>query len=65
MDGPRGAEFADLSTATIRAVAKGVLGVAFLQAIIVGICLLIAGMPWQACWQSRSDGGIARAVARH
>jgi predicted PurR-regulated permease PerM len=45
-DGQRGAEFVDLSTATIRAVAKGVLGVAFLQAIIVGICLLIAGIPW-------------------
>ena len=45
-DGKRGAEFVDLSTATIRAVAKGVLGVAFLQAIIVGICLLIAGIPW-------------------
>ena len=44
--GKRGAEFFDLSTATIRAVAKGVLGVAFLQAIIVGICLLIAGIPW-------------------
>jgi predicted PurR-regulated permease PerM len=44
--GQRGAEFVDLSTATIRAVAKGVLGVAFLQAIIVGICLLIAGIPW-------------------
>jgi len=44
--GKRGAEFVDLSTATIRAVAKGVLGVAFLQAIIVGICLLIAGIPW-------------------
>ena len=42
----RGAEFVDLSTATIRAVAKGVLGVAFLQAIIVGVCLLIAGVPW-------------------
>src|SRR5688572_14114965 len=45
-DGKRGGEFVDLSTATIRAVAKGVLGVAFLQAIIVGICLLIAGIPW-------------------
>ena len=45
-NGQRGAEFVDLSTATIRAVAKGVLGVAFLQAIIVGICLLIAGIPW-------------------
>jgi predicted PurR-regulated permease PerM len=45
MDGPRGAEFVDLSTATIRAVAKGVLGVAFLQAIIVGVCMLVAGVP--------------------
>ena len=40
------AEFVDLSTATIRAVAKGVLGVAFIQAIIVGVCLLVAGVPW-------------------
>ena len=45
-DEKRGGEFVDLSTATIRAVAKGVLGVAFLQAIIVGICLLVAGIPW-------------------
>ncbi len=42
----RGAEFAKLSTATIRAVAQGVIGVAFIQAIIVGLCLLIAGVPW-------------------
>lgn len=41
-----GAEFANLSTATIRAVAQGVIGVAFIQAIIVGVCLLIAGVPW-------------------
>jgi predicted PurR-regulated permease PerM len=42
----RGVEFADLSTATIRAVAQGVIGVAFIQAIIVGVCLLISGVPW-------------------
>lgn len=42
----RGVEFTKLSTATIRAVAQGVIGVAFIQAIIVGICLLIAGIPW-------------------
>ncbi|MBS0344449.1 MAG: AI-2E family transporter [Proteobacteria bacterium] len=42
----RGAEFAALSTATIRAVAQGVLGVAFIQAILVGVCLLLAGVPW-------------------
>jgi len=42
----RGGELAQLSTATIRAVAQGVIGVAFIQAIIVGICLLVAGVPW-------------------
>ena len=42
----RGPELAKLSTATIRAVAQGVIGVAFIQAIIVGLFLLIAGVPW-------------------
>lgn len=42
----RGGEFVRLSVATIRAVALGVLGIAFVQAIIVGLCLLIAGVPW-------------------
>jgi predicted PurR-regulated permease PerM len=42
----RGAELATLSTATVRAVAQGVIGVAFIQAIIVGLCLLVAGLPW-------------------
>jgi predicted PurR-regulated permease PerM len=42
----RGAEFARLATATIRAVAQGVIGVAFIQAIIVGLILLVAGIPW-------------------
>jgi len=42
----QGAEFARLATATIRAVAQGVIGVAFIQAIIVGLCLLVAGVPW-------------------
>jgi predicted PurR-regulated permease PerM len=41
-----GEEFAKLSTATIRAVALGVLGVAFIQAIVVGLLLLIAGVPF-------------------
>jgi predicted PurR-regulated permease PerM len=41
----RGAEFAKLSTATVRAVAQGVIGVAFIQAIVVGLCLLVAGVP--------------------
>lgn len=42
----RGQEFVKLSAATIRAVALGVIGVAFIQAIIVGLCLLVAGVPW-------------------
>lgn len=42
----RGAELARLSTATIRAVAQGVIGVAFVQAIVVGLALLLAGVPW-------------------
>ena len=42
----RSAEFSHLAVATIRAVAQGVIGVAFIQAIIVGVCLLIAGVPW-------------------
>ena len=41
-----GEEFTRLSTATIRAVALGVLGVAFIQAIIVGLVLIIAGVPF-------------------
>ena len=41
-----GGEFTRLSTATIRAVAQGVIGVAFIQAIIVGMALLVAGVPW-------------------
>jgi len=41
----RGAHFANLCTATIRAVARGVIGVAFIQAIVVGICLMLAGVP--------------------
>ncbi|HCZ17455.1 MAG TPA: AI-2E family transporter [Candidatus Accumulibacter sp.] len=42
----RGQEFTNLSTSTVRAVAMGVIGVAFIQAIIVGLALLVAGIPW-------------------
>ena len=41
----RGEQFAMLSVATIRAVAQGVIGIAFIQAILVGLCLLVAGVP--------------------
>jgi predicted PurR-regulated permease PerM len=42
----RGDGFTALSTATIRAVAMGVLGVAVIQAILIGVILLIAGVPF-------------------
>jgi predicted PurR-regulated permease PerM len=41
----RAAEFVKLATATIRAVAQGVIGVALIQAIAVGVTLLIAKVP--------------------
>jgi predicted PurR-regulated permease PerM len=40
-----GKALAKLSTATIRAVALGVIGVAFIQAILIGLALLIADVP--------------------
>ena len=41
----RGEALAKLSTATIRTVALGVMGVAFIQAIVIGLALLLAGIP--------------------
>ena len=42
----RGADLARLSTATVRAVASGVIGIACIQALLVGVCLLLAGIPF-------------------
>jgi predicted PurR-regulated permease PerM len=42
----RGEEFARLATETIRAVALGVLGVAFIQAIVVGLVMILAKVPF-------------------
>src|SRR6476659_2315019 len=39
----RGEAFFKLTTSTIRAVALGVIGVAFMQAVLVGLALLLAG----------------------
>jgi len=41
----RGEALARLSTATIRTVALGVIGIAFIQAILIGLALLLAGIP--------------------
>jgi predicted PurR-regulated permease PerM len=42
---PRGGHFVDLAGATIRNVSRGVIGVALLQTLLVGIILQIAGLP--------------------
>jgi predicted PurR-regulated permease PerM len=42
----RGQEFAKLSTDTVRAVASGVIGIACIQALIIGVLLIIAGVPF-------------------
>ena len=46
----RGEALAQLSTATIRAVALGVIGVAFIQAILIGLALLLADVPAPGVW---------------
>lgn len=45
MSPARAPGFVELSTKTIRAVAQGVIGVAMIQAIAVGVTLLVAGVP--------------------
>jgi predicted PurR-regulated permease PerM len=43
--GGRGSEFVDLCAATIRNVARGVIGVAVVQSLLVGVALMAAGVP--------------------
>jgi len=45
-----GKEFVDLTGATIRSVAQGVLGVALIQSILAGIGLLVMGVPYAGIW---------------
>jgi len=48
--GERGADFTDLSVATIRSVAKGVLGVALIQTFLAAIGLIVMGVPGAGIW---------------
>jgi predicted PurR-regulated permease PerM len=41
----RGDHIADLCTRTIRAVAQGVIGIAFIQAFLVGVAFIVMGIP--------------------
>lgn len=53
--GQNGGAYVDMAGATIRGVSQGVIGVALLQAILVGIGLMVAGVP--------AHGLLALAVA--
>ena len=44
-DSVTGPRLQDLSTATVRSVASGVIGVAFIQALLLGIGFIMAGIP--------------------
>ena len=48
--GDRADEFLGLTTATIRSVAVGVLGVAFIQAVAGGVGMALAGVPGAGLW---------------
>lgn len=48
--GSRGDEFADMTYKTVGNVVKGILGVAFIQAFLVGIGFLLAGVPYAGLW---------------
>ena len=50
LSGDRGSAFVDLAEATVRGVARGIIGVAFIQTLLVGLGLLVAGVPWAGLW---------------
>jgi predicted PurR-regulated permease PerM len=50
LSGERGSAFVDLAEATVRGVARGVIGVAFIQMLLVGLGLGLAGVPWAGLW---------------
>ena len=48
--GEKGDEFAEVVVKTIGKVVKGVIGVAFIQALLTGIGFLLAGVPYAGLW---------------
>lgn len=46
IDPLRGEQFVELSGATIRAVSRGVIGVSLMQAVIAGLSMALAGVPF-------------------
>ena len=50
LSGGSGEEFISLIVLTIRNVAKGILGVAFIQFVLIGACLILAKVPLAGLW---------------
>jgi predicted PurR-regulated permease PerM len=50
MGGEKAADFVDLAVATVRSVAKGVLGVAFIQSLLAAIGLIMMDVPGAGIW---------------
>jgi predicted PurR-regulated permease PerM len=48
--GQRGVELVNLSESTIRSVARGVLGVAVIQAFMAGVGMVLVGVPFAGLW---------------
>jgi predicted PurR-regulated permease PerM len=48
--GDRGEEFVGLAGATVRSVARGILGVAIIQALLAGLGCLLVGVPAAGLW---------------
>jgi predicted PurR-regulated permease PerM len=48
--GERGDEFADVTYKTVGNVVKGVMGVALIQASLIGLGFLLAGIPYAGIW---------------
>ncbi len=48
--GDKGEEYADIAYKTVGNVVKGILGVAFIQAFLIGLGFLFAGVPMAGLW---------------
>lgn len=48
--GKRGERFAGLAQSTVRGVARGILGVALIQALLAGVGMQVAGIPGAGLW---------------
>lgn len=50
LGGDRGESMADMTVSTVRNVVKGILGVAFIQGIMAGAGMVLAGVPLAGLW---------------